>query len=142
MEITKLFDLENDGLNMVVDEQFLYIRCMKDMYKYNLSDMNLAAHNTVFKKDGKARGFSIFGEYIFLYDFLDLYIMGKCDLQVIDSIRLGVKLSSDVGGVMDFDSQIAYVSIRNGRMDSNKISLWDAQTLQCYDMSLHITISN
>jgi hypothetical protein len=38
METNKILDLENDGLNMVADGQFLYIRCKRDMCKYDLTD--------------------------------------------------------------------------------------------------------
>lgn len=70
MEMMKILDLENDDLNMQVDGQFLYIRCKRAMYKYNLSNMSLSAQNVVFKKDGKARGFSIYENYIFLLIFV------------------------------------------------------------------------
>lgn len=81
MEINKIFDLENDGVNMAVDGQFLYIRCKRVMHKYNLTDMSLATQNIIFKKDGKARGFAIYDNLIFLTDFCDLYILNKNDLQ-------------------------------------------------------------
>ena len=111
----KILDLENDGLNMAIDGQFLYIRCKRIMYKYNLTDMSLSVQNVVFKKDGKARSFSICGKYIFLVDFCDLYILHKDDLQIDTIIRIGVDGSSDLGTVM-FDEQKAYISIRNGNM--------------------------
>jgi len=115
MEITKILDLENDGkINMAVGGQCLYIRGNLDMYKYNLSDMSLSAQNTIFKKSGRARMFAIFDEFVFLVDFLDLYILRKDDLQVLDVFRLGENASSDVGGVLWFDNQKAYVKIRNG----------------------------
>jgi len=117
MEITKILDIENDGkLNMVVYGQYLYIRCKLDLYKYDLIDMKLAARNTVFKRDGKSRGFAIFGDLIFLYDFLDLYVLSKDDLRVLEIVRLGADLSSDVGGVLWYDAPRAYVKIRNGRI--------------------------
>ena len=115
MKIIKLFDLENDGkLNMAVDGRYLYIRCKNDVQKYNIADMSLVSKNTIFKKAGKARGLEIFGDKIFLYDFLDLYILNKFDLHVIDVIRLGENLSSDVCGTMWFDSPNVYGKIRNG----------------------------
>jgi len=115
MEITKILELENDGkLNMVADGRYLYIRGNLDMYKYDLTDMGLTARHTVFKKSGRARGFSIFGDLIFLVDYLDLYILRKDDLHVLDVFRLGENASSDVGGALWFDNQKAYVKIRNG----------------------------
>jgi len=117
VEIAKILDLPTDGKpDMAVDGQFLYIRCLRTMHKYDLTDMSLAARCAMFAKDGRARGFSIFGEYIFLHDFLDLYILHKGDFQVIDNIRLGADLSSDIGGVMLYDPPRAYVKIRNGRL--------------------------
>ena len=126
-----LLDLENDGLNMAVDGQSLYIRCRKAMYKYALNDMSLTAHNDVFKKDGKARSLSICGKYAFLTDFCDLHILEKENLQTIDVIRLGTDLSSDLGSVR-FGAQKAYICIRNG-----KIAVMDMSTRECkrYDIS-------
>ena len=115
MEIEKLLDLENDGLNMATDGQFLYIRSKRTMYKYILTDMRLAAENVVFKKDGKARAFSIYENNIFLTDFCDLYILHKNDLHISDVLRLGADSSSDLGAVR-FDEHRAYISIRNGKM--------------------------
>jgi hypothetical protein len=82
--------------------------------KYDLTDKKQTAQNVIFKKDGKARGISIFGEYVFVHDFLDLYILKKDDLMLKDVLRLGENVSSDVCGVMWFDSPKSYVKIRNG----------------------------
>ena len=143
MEITKILDLENDGLNMAADGQFLYIRCKRDMYKYDLTGMSLAAHNVIFKKDGKARSFSICDKYVFLTDFCDLYILHKNDLQVAEIIRLGEDLSSDLGGVR-FDPQKAYISIRNGKMavmdiDTRAVSKFDISDSSFWD---HCIVGN
>ena len=115
MEKTKILDLDNDGLNMAMDAQFLYIRSKRIMYKYRVTDMSLTAQNTIFKKDGKARNFSIFGNYVFLTDFCNLYILNRDNLQIIEVIRIGDDLSSDLG-VIRFDKQKAYINIRNGKM--------------------------
>jgi hypothetical protein len=85
------------------------------MYKYELQDMNLSAHHVIFKKDGKARHFSICHPYIFLTDFCDVYILEKETLQVIDMFRLGVDVSSDIGAVR-FDATHAYIAMRNGQV--------------------------
>ena len=34
MEKVKVLDIENDGLNMATDGQYLYIQCKRSMYKY------------------------------------------------------------------------------------------------------------
>jgi hypothetical protein len=115
MNITKLLSIENDGLNMAAEGQFLYLRCMRAMYKYDLTDMRLTAQNSIFKKDGKARNFSICGAFIFLTDFCDLYILEKENLRIIRVIRLGEDLSSDLGTVR-FGHGKAYICIRNGKM--------------------------
>ena len=94
MDLTKILDIENDGLNMVTDGQFLYIRCKRIMYIYSLNDMNMVAQNVIFKKDGKARNFSICEKYIFLTDFCDLYILDKNNLFVIENIRIGSDFQS------------------------------------------------
>ena len=134
MENTKILDLENDGLNMATDGQFLYIRCKRTMYKYSLSDMSLIAQNVIFKKDGKARNFSICEKYIFLTDFCDLYILNKDDLQIAEVIRLGVDLSSDLGAVR-FDEQKAYISIRNGKMAVMNIDTRAVSNIDIIDSS-------
>ena len=134
MEKIKMIDLENDGLNMVADEQFLYIRCKRAMYKYDIADMSLTAHNVIFKKDGKARNFSICDKYIFLTDFCDLYILDKSDLQVAEVIRLGTDLSSDLG-VVKFDLKKAYISIRNGKMAVMDIATRDIVKFDISDSS-------
>jgi len=136
MKTIKILEMENDGkLNVAVDGSHLYIRCRNDMYMFNLSDMNLVAKKNIFKKDGRARGLKIFGEKIFLYDFLDLYILHKDDLQVLDIIRLGVNLSSDVCGAMWFDSPNVYVKIRNGRIYDLNIETKDVKKHDISDSS-------
>ena len=114
MKKVKILDIENDGLNLSVDQSNLYIRCKRSMYKYDLQHMQMTAENIIFKKDGKARGFTIYGDLIFLHDFLDLYILDKNDLKVKESFRLGENLSSDVCGLIWFDFPKAYLNIRNG----------------------------
>ena len=114
MKKRKIFDIENDGLNMAVDGKYLYMCCNRSMYKYDLDRMSIEVQNELFKKDGKARGFSIFNDFVFLWDFLDLYILNKDNLDIIDVLRLGENLSSDVCGTMWFDSPKVYVKIRNG----------------------------
>jgi hypothetical protein len=143
MEITKILDLDNDGLNMAADVQFLYIRCKRDIHKFDLTDMSLAAHNVIFKKDGKARNFSIYDKYVFLTDFCDLYILRKNDLQVTEILRLGEDLSSDLGSVR-FDPQKAYISIRNGKMavmdiNTRVVSKFDISASSFWD---HCVVGN
>ena len=137
LDIIKILDLENDGLNIAVDNQFLYIRCKRNMYKYSLINMSLIAKNVIFKKDGKARNFSICDNYIFLIDFCDLYILDKSNLQVIESIQIGENVSSDLG-VVRFDDRKAYINIRNGKMavmdiDTRIISKFDICDASSWD---------
>ena len=110
----KLLNMENNGMNMAIDGQFLFILCNLTIYKYDLTTMSLIAQNVIFKKDGKARGISIFGENIFIHDFLNLHILEKNSLKVKEVLRLGENVSSDVCGVMWVDSTKVYVKIRNG----------------------------
>ena len=114
MEKIKILDIENDGMTLAADKQYLYFRGNRSMYKYDLLNSHMAAENTVFKKDGKARGFSIFDNFVFLYDFLDLYILCKNDLKIKSSLRLGENLSSDICGIMWLDASNVYVKMRNG----------------------------
>jgi len=134
MVMTKILDIENDGLNMAIDGSFLYIRCKRIMYKHHLTDMRIAAHNVVFKKDGKARSFSVCDHYLFLTDFCDLYLLRKDDLQVIEVIRLGADASSDLGCVR-FDAQKAYIGIRNGKMAVMDIRTRDTHKFDIIDSS-------
>ena len=140
MEKVKILDLENDGLNMAIDEQFLYIRCKRIMSKYNLADMSLATQNVIFKKDGRARSFSICEKYIFLIDFCDLYILNKHNLQIEEVIRLGEDLSSDLG-VVRFNEQKAYINIRNGKMaimdiETRAVNKFDISNSSSWEHSL------
>ena len=125
MEITKILDMENDGLRLAVNDGFLYILNNRTIYKYNLTDMSKSAQNTILKKDGKARDFVIGDKYVFLYDFCDLYILNKTDLQIIDVIKIGTDLSSDINRLR-FCSPKLYLCIRNGVMavmDTNTMNL-------------------
>lgn len=126
-----LFEIANDGLNMALDAQSLYIRCKRTMYKYSLSDMSQTAYNDIFKKDGKARSFSICEKYVFLTDFCELYILEKDNLQILEILRLGEDLSSDLGAVR-FDAQKAYICIRNGKIAVMDI---DTKKYQKHDIS-------
>ena len=115
VEKIKILDIENDGLNIAIDGQFLYIRCKRTILKYRLSDISQIAENTIFNKNGKARAFSLCEEFIFLTDFCDLYVLNKDNLRIVEKMRLGEDLSSDLG-VVRFDENKAYINIRNGKM--------------------------
>lgn len=119
----KILDLENDGLNMVCDERFLYIRCKRSFYKYDLTDKRVVAQNEVFKKDGKSRNFAVCDKYIVATDFCELLVIDRNNLQIVTTMRLGTDLSSDLG-VVRCDDRNAFINIRNGRM-----AVMDLQTL-------------
>jgi len=103
------------------------------MYKYDLTNMKIVAENIIFKKDGRARGFSVCDDFIFLYDFLDLYILDKKDLTVKESFRLGENLSSDVCGLIWFDFPKAYMNIRNGWIYVLNIQTGNVKKIQVND---------
>jgi len=114
MTAEKILDLPNDGiLNLAADEEFLYVRCMRTLYKYKLDGMSLAASNAIFKKDGRARAMTAGESYIALRDFCDLYVIRKDDLQVEYSLKLGENVSSDLCEVRCGASHV-YLSIRGG----------------------------
>jgi len=115
MSIDKILSLENDGLNMAIYDSCLWIRCKREMLKYNIGDMSLLSQNTIFNKDGKARGFTVDDNFIYLFDFCDYHILQKDNLQVIKTTRIGEDLSSDICGVRT-NKQNAYISIRNGKI--------------------------
>ncbi|MDD4292194.1 MAG: hypothetical protein PHX51_08200 [Clostridia bacterium] len=115
MTATKIIEIENDGLNMAIDGGYLYIRAKRSFFKYNLADMSLVGQNVVFAKDGKSRNFAVCGKYLIATDFCDLLVIDKTDLHVVDIMRLGQDLSSDLGVVL-CDEHNAYINVRNGRM--------------------------
>ena len=113
MDANKITDIENDGLNMEADAEFLYVRACREMIKYSRADMSIAARNKVFAKDGKARAFSLCGKYIFLIDFCDLYILGRQTLETLSVMHLGENLSTDLLSARA-DAENAYISARGG----------------------------
>ena len=115
MNLKKVLDIESDGLNIMADEEFLYLRCKRTMLKYRLADMSLIAENRVFKKDGKARTFTISDQYICLLDFCDFYLLDKQNLEILELMHIGENLSSDLVAVK-VDQQKAYISMRNGKI--------------------------
>jgi hypothetical protein len=64
MDANKITDIENDGLNMEADAEFLYVRACREMIKYSRADMSIAARNKVFAKDGKARAALLQEKYL------------------------------------------------------------------------------
>jgi len=122
LETVKILNFENNGVRIAADGEFLYLGSKGTLSKYRLSDMSLAAHtairdNTKKKTIYNMLWFSIFGEYIFVWDFCDLHVALKEDLQLLYTIRLGENSSSDICGALDFDKTNAYINIRNGRID-------------------------
>ena len=123
--------LDNDGLNMAADENRLYVRCMRGMHSYDMATLSQAAHAVLFKKDGKARGFSLCGAFVYLTDFCDLYLLTKCDFQVVGVYHIGKDLSSDLGAVR-FAASTAYIGVRNGRM---AVFCAQTQAIKRYDVA-------
>ncbi|MDD3400660.1 MAG: hypothetical protein PHT58_03375 [Eubacteriales bacterium] len=115
MIATKILDIENDGLNMAIDGQYLYIRAKRSFFKYDITDMRLVGQAVVFAKDGKSRNFAVCGKYIVAADYCDLLVIDKTDLHVVEIMRIGQDLSSDLG-VVRFDEHDAYINVRNGKM--------------------------
>jgi outer membrane protein assembly factor BamB len=128
--VVKLFDLENDGLNMAEDGEFLYIRCKREIIKYSFADMSQAARSVVFKKDGKARSLSVCGGFALLTDFCTLHVLTKIDLQEIYALRLGTDLSSDIWAAR-LDSKV-YAAVRNGKMAAVDI---ETRNVRYYDIT-------
>ena len=128
----KIINLDNDGLNMGADEDRVYVRCKRDMRSYYKKDMTEVAQDAIFKKDRKARGFSLFEEFIYLTDFCDLYILNKNDFKVLSVYKIGNDLSSDLGAVR-FDSSNAYIGVRNGKMAVFNIQTHATQMFELTD---------
>jgi len=55
----KIIDLQNNGLNMRIYKNNIFIRNCKNMLKYDLENNNKILEKEIFKKDGKARSFFI-----------------------------------------------------------------------------------
>ena len=116
MEATKILEIESHFIQIDIDGQFMYALSDREMLKFALNGMDCVEQNIILQKDGSNRGFSIHGDYIFLHDYLDLYVLSKHDFRLINDFRLGENNASDVGGVMWYDEPNAYVKIRNGRV--------------------------
>ena len=148
MEIVKILDFENNGVCTVVDGEFLYLGSSGAIGKYRLSDMSLIVHATIINKIKKTvytmLRFSIFDEYIFVWDFCDLYIVLKEDLQLLYTVRLGKNSSSDICGVLDFDKTNVYVNIRNGRIDIFDINTRQAKRFEISNSTIwaHCIVEN
>ena len=135
-----ILSMENDGLNLAVDADRLYVRCKRTMHSYALKDMVQTAHAVIFKKDGKARGFSFFENGIFLTDFCDLYMLDKDSFQVSGVYRIGQDASSDLG-VVRFGGSNAYLAMRNGGMavmdvDTRAVSLHQPDDVSFWDFCI------
>ena len=117
MEAKKILEIKSYLIQMdIVDDQFMYVLSDREMLKFALNGLNLVEQNILLPKDGRSRGFSIHGDYIFLHDYLHLYVLSKHDLRLINHFQLGENNASDVCGVMWYDAPNAYVKIRNGRV--------------------------
>ena len=68
MFVDKILYLENDGLNMAIYDSYLWIRCKREMLKYSIQEMKLIAQNTIFSKDGKARGVTVDNDFVYLFE--------------------------------------------------------------------------
>ena len=143
MEVKKLLNLANDGLNMVCNEGILYIRCKRDFLKYSFEDKKIITQNTIFKKDGKSRSFSVCGKLIICTDFCDLYIIDKENLETLEVMHLGQDLSSDLG-VVRYNQQNAYINIRNGKMAVLDLNSLKAEKYEICDESSweHCVVEN
>lgn len=114
MEMTRLFELDNDGLNMAVDGDFLYLLSKRAICRYSLSGAEGMAQKPLFKKNGKARTLAVSGSRVYVTDFCDLYILKKDDLEVVDVVRIGVDLSSDLLGIIAVTGGKVYCKARHG----------------------------
>ncbi|MCL2285398.1 MAG: hypothetical protein FWC32_03430 [Firmicutes bacterium] len=47
MEKVKILDIENDGMGLAVEDKYLYVRCNRSIYKYDLTDMQIITENTI-----------------------------------------------------------------------------------------------
>ena len=111
----RFIKLQNNGINMGISDGFLYVRNGKHMQKFDLLTRKETARAQIFKKDGKARSFFIFGGKIFMRDFCDLYEL-RCDtLEVLRRWKLGDDTSSDICAIGGDEGKV-YACIRGGNM--------------------------
>jgi outer membrane protein assembly factor BamB len=113
--MTKLFELKNNGINMDVSGNFVYIRNGLYLLKYDLVTLKEKAAAQIFKKDGKARSLYICDNKIFLRDFCDMYEISCKTLEVLRTWKLGKDLSSDISTETG-DKDAVYACIRHGKI--------------------------
>ena len=109
----QLIQLENDGLHVMINDNFMYILHGKFIGKYNYSTMNNIAIEKIFSKEGKARSLHYNNNKIYIQDFCDLYEIDPTSLKTIYKWKLGMDASSDICRLC-FDDRNIYVSIRGG----------------------------
>ena len=109
----QILELENDGLNMAVHKNHLYIRHGKNLSKYEYPSMKKAACTQIFKKSGKARLILASENKIYLRDFCDLYEIDADSLETLHVWKLGANASSDICAV-GIDSTKIYACMRGG----------------------------
>jgi WD40 repeat protein len=81
--------------------------------------------NRLFGKEGLARSFTVDERYIYVIDFIDLYILHKDSLALQAKLQLGTDLSSDICGRILSDDRYVYAAIRNGAIARIEKGAWE-----------------
>ena len=115
MEINKIISLENNGLNMEILKNDIYVRNGKNMLKYDLISFNKTMEKQILNKDGMARSFFINGNKLYLRDFCDLYELNCNSMETLRTWKLGENLSSDICSE-NGDKNNIYACIRGGNI--------------------------
>lgn len=133
-----------------VDSEFIDCICGTKVIKADKSTGDIILETQLFKKEGLSRNILSDNNQLIIKDFCMLYILNKSDYSVIQSLRLGTDLSSDICGLTS-DENYIYAAIRNGKITvidkksfNTKVyeisdnSIWDMQNYKDYLVSVTV----
>lgn len=139
--------LNNAVTGFSIDSEFIDCICGNKVIKADKSTGNILLETQLFKKDGLSRNLISENNQLIIKDFCMLYILNKYDYSVIQSLKLGTDLSSDICGLTS-DENYIYAAIRNGKITvinkksyNTKIyeisdnSIWDMKNYKDYLIS-------
>lgn len=136
--------LNNTVTGFSVDSEFIDCICGTKVIKADKSTGNILLETQLFKKEGLSRNLISDNKQLIIKDFCMLYILNKSDYSVIQSLKLGDDLSSDICGLTS-DENYIYAAIRNGKItvinkksfktkiyEISENSIWDMKNYKDY----------